>query len=246
MLKEIRQERILEYLRTNQFASIQELSILNQTSHTTVRRDLISLKATGQIIADRSGVRIVSDSVSEGNLNYRSAINPAIKAMIAHRAAQLIPNDSLIFLDSSSTILHMLPDIREKNNITVVTHSVAVCTQLINSKIPVYMLGGEYYPPSHAFYGEPAIEMVHHFNFDYCFLSCVTVTPDGFATATWEHSATLRRHVLSRTTHPVLVCDESKIGFIRPHNIAHINEMRYIVTNSTTAFQNIRPEVIRI
>lgn len=246
MLKETRQERILEYLRTNQFASIEELSILNKTSHTTVRRDLVSLKATGQIVADRSGVRIVSDSASEGNLNYRSAINPTIKATIARHAAKLIPNDSLIFLDSSSTILHMIPDIKEKNNITVVTHSVAVCSQLVNSNIPVYMLGGEYYPPSHAFYGELAIENVKHFNFDYCFLSCVTVTPDGFATATWEHSATLRRHVISRTVNPVLVCDQSKIGHMRPHNIAHINEMRYIVTDSKTAFFNAAPTVIRI
>lgn len=246
MYKEERKARILALLNSRQFTTVDELSHDLEVSQTTVRRDLDELIATGRVAHNRKGITLPLENYTEAHINFRMAVDAAAKTAIARAAAEMVTDGSVIFLDSSSTVQCMMEPLSRKKNITAVTHSMAVLEGLSNSGIVLYFSGGEYYAPSQAVFGEEAIRAVEHFNFDYMFFSCNTVTPDGYATATFEHSAALRRRVLMRTRNPVLLCCKNKIGSYRAHNIAHVNDVKYIVTDSTTAFQNVSPQVIRV
>lgn len=245
MLKDERKTRIMTVLDRERFTTVEELSRSLGVSQTTVRRDLDELHAAGRVERNRRGVTLPAENCTEAHIRFRSAVDAGAKAAIGRRAAELVSPGSVVFLDSSSTGLCMVEPLARKKNITVVTHSLAVIDGLSNSDIDLYLTGGEYYAPSQAFFGEEAIRAAERFNFDYMFFSCNTVTPDGYATATYEHSAALRRRILARTRWPVLLCCQNKIGRYRAYNIAHISEVKYIVTDSPAAFQNVPPRVIR-
>lgn len=246
MFKDERKTKIISILEHSHFTTIEELSRHLGVSQTTVRRDLDELIAAGRVERNRRGVTLTAEDHAEAHIRFRSAVDAGAKAAIGRRAAELVPSGSLIFLDSSSTGLCMVEPLAKKKNITVVTHSLAVIDGLSNSEVDLYLTGGEYYAPSQAFFGEAAIQTAEQFNYDYMFFSCNTVTPDGYATATYEHSAALRRRILARTRWPVLLCCQSKIGRYRAHNIARLADVKYIVTDSPTAFQNVPPQVIRV
>ena len=246
MLKEERKAKIMALLNQNQFVTVEELSRYLSISPTTVRRDLDELLNAGRIERNRRGVTLPAENYTEAHVNFRTAVYSAAKAAIARRAVDFVETGSVIFLDSSSTTLYMLESLAKKKNITVVSHSLAVINGLANSDIELYLTGGEYYAPSQAFYGMEAIRAVECFNFDFMFFSCNTITPDGYATATFEHSAALRRRVLARSTTPVLLCNHSKIGKFRPHNIAHISQVKYVITDSPDGFRGVPAQVIRI
>ena len=246
MLKDERKNRIMAVLERCHFTTVDELSRYLGVSQTTVRRDLDELIAAGRVERNRRGVTLPAENYTEAPVRFRSAVDAGAKAAIGRRAAGLVSAGSVIFLDSSSTGLCMIEPLAKMKNITVVTHSLAVIDGLSNSDVDLYLTGGEYYAPSQAFFGEEAIRAAERFNFDYMFFSCNTVTPDGYATATFEHSAALRRRILARTRCPVLLCCQNKIGRYRAHNIANINDVKYIVTDSPTAFQNVPPQVIRV
>lgn len=245
MLKDERKNRIMAVLDRSHFTTVEELSRHLGVSQTTVRRDLDELITAGRVERNRRGITLPAENYTEAHIRFRSAVDAGAKAAIGRRAAELAESGSVIFLDSSSTALYMVEPLSKKKNITVVTHSLAVIDGLSNSDIELYLTGGEYYAPSQAFFGEEAIRAAERFNFDYMFFSCNTVTPDGYATATFERSAALRRRILKRTRCPVLLCCQNKIGRYRAHNIAHVNDVRYIVTDSPSAFQNVPPRVIR-
>lgn len=246
MLKEERKARIMAVLDSKHFSTVGELSQCLGVSQSTVRRDLDELIEAGRVERNRRGVTLPAENQTEAPVRFRSAVDAGAKAAIGRQAAALVESGSVIFLDSSSTGLYMVEPLARRKNITVVTHSLAVINGLSNSGIGLYLTGGEYYAPSQAFFGEEAIRAAERFNYDYMFFSCNTVTPDGYATATFEHSAALRRRILNRTRCPVLLCCQNKIGRYRAHNIAHIKNVKYIVTDSPTAFQHVPPQVIRV
>lgn len=246
MLKDERENRIMRVLDRDRFTTVEELSRDLGVSQTTVRRDLDALRAAGLVERNRRGVTLPAENYTEAHIRFRSAVDAGAKAAIGRRAAELVSAGSVIFLDSSSTGLYMAEPLARKKNITVVTHSFAVIDCLADSGLELYLTGGEYYAPSQAFFGEEAIRAAERFNYDYMFFSCNTVTPDGYATATYEHSAALRRRVLARARWPVLLCCQNKIGGYRAHNIAHVRDVKYIVTDSPTAFQSVPPQVVRV
>lgn len=246
MLKEIRQQSILAIVQDKKFVTTNALAEHLKVSPSTIRRDLTEMAALGTVLRNRGGVVPVVTKHTEASVHFRASVNAQAKAAIAKRAAELIPDGSVIFLDPSSTVLSMIEYLHAKKNITVVTNSLLLISMLRGTQIKFRLIGGWFYEPSHAFYGEIAEESVRRFNFDMAFLSSVSITPEGYAAETHEHAATIRRAVIKHTHCSVLLCDSSKIDIYRAYNVAHIDELSYIITNDAVRLNDTRAIVIRV
>jgi DeoR family fructose operon transcriptional repressor len=99
--------------------SVDELSKLVNVSDTTVYRDLISLKNTGFILKVHGGAiwaedNIESDNKVEHRINVRLRKEVEEKAEIGKKAAQLIGDETSIFLDHHRHVF-ILPELPNEN-----------------------------------------------------------------------------------------------------------------------------------
>ncbi len=237
-MKEMRIQQILQILREQNYITIEALCSKLQVSSSTVRRDLAELSRRELVICGRNSVIPISELHSDASISFRSGVNAKAKTGMARRAAHLIQSNSVIFLDSSSTVLSMADYLRTKKNVVVVTNSLLVVSRLRGSGVTVHLIGGLLSDRSHAFYGPLALESLRDYNVDCAFISPVAITDAGYAAETTENAASIRRAAIQQAQCNVLLCDHSKVGQRRSYNIGPINLFQYIVTDEPSRIQN--------
>ncbi|MGM9541189.1 MAG: DeoR/GlpR family DNA-binding transcription regulator [Candidatus Limivicinus sp.] len=230
----MREQRLLGILgtvREKGYATTQELAEKFDVSVSTIRRDLSELNQRGMVAMSKNGAVLISETIVDTPVNFRSTVNAHAKAAIARNALQLVSSGSTIFLDSSSTVLQMAVGLRNMRDIVVVTNSLPMAMRLQSGPVQVRLIGGEMSPASRSFFGPAAEQALRRFNFDLAFFSPVAVTPQGFAAETIESAASLRRAAMEQAKGSALLFDTTKIGLMRPYNIAHIDVFQYLITD---------------
>jgi len=244
-----RQERldgIVQLITKRGFVTVPQLCKQFHASPATIRRDLQALSQKQLILRNRNGAVPCQEHHTEASVHFRAAVNAKAKQRIAQAAAELVRDGSLIFIDSSTTVLSMVDFLASKKNLTIVSNSLLLMTLMRETGHRLVLTGGEYFAPSHAFYGELAVETLENYNFDCAFISSVAITQDGYAAETLEHSVFVRQTALRRARVAVLLCDKSKMNLHRAYNIAPIDAMDYIITDDPIYPKNSSARVIRV
>ena len=132
--------------------SIDELCTTFNVSKNTIRRDIAELKKSGFIKKVYGGIVLQeqSESSPEPFTSWETK-NMQAKKNIARIAASLVNNGDVIYIDSGTTTMHMLPYLAEKKHLTIVTASVYVISTACSYKdFNVIATGGSLYTPSKA------------------------------------------------------------------------------------------------
>ena len=137
-----RQKEILHILEQRKSISVSELARLLYTSESTVRRDLSELERSGKVRRTFGGVVLEETLNREVPLLLRRSQNHEAKQKIAAKAASLIQNDQVIFLDASSTVAHLVPYLAKFSDLTVITNSPNTALELGSLGIRTYCTGG--------------------------------------------------------------------------------------------------------
>ena len=90
-------------------ASVEELARTLAVSAITIRRDLEHLHNEGSLIRRHGGAVTATadvDGIPEKNLSEKDVLNMEEKLRIAARAALLVEDDDIIFIDRKSTPLN--------------------------------------------------------------------------------------------------------------------------------------------
>src|SRR5438128_8795736 len=104
MQPEARQQRIWAYLQKVEFASLEDIARQVDASVSTVRRDVSSLEAAGQIRRTHGGARVLTPKSDEFIFSNRDTHQLAEKEAIGRTCAGLIgPNQSII-IDAGTTV----------------------------------------------------------------------------------------------------------------------------------------------
>ena len=228
MIKDERKNQLLKLIGRTGYIKVNDLAARIYTSPSTVRRNLSELEKMGLIRRVSGGAELRSDSL-EVPMQLRYKKNHEQKTLIAERAAKYLKDDSVVFIDGSSTCLHMVPFISQHKNITVYTNGVEICSQLCQTDITVYCVGGELLPRSLAFAGEYAIGMVQSVFFDAMFFSCSSFS-DGIVTDYSEKEAHLRRALIRQSKKKYFLCDQSKIGKRHSYIVCNETDITEIIT----------------
>ena len=138
-----RRKRILEILDKKESISVKELSNYFNISEVTIRNDLNNLAKEGKIIRTHGGAVSLNDTKYEQAYHIRKSKNHNLKVKIGKAAASLVEDSEVIFIDASSTASEMLPYLKQKSELTVITNSIEVCNTLIMYRnIHLIILGG--------------------------------------------------------------------------------------------------------
>ena len=171
MLKEERYDKILALLEEEQYISAARLSQTLYVSLPTIRRDLSELQRRKQIIRSHGGAKKIQAEHIVTPLNFRKTVRANEKRALCRAAANLVNDNDIIFIDSSTTTLQMGEFLGEKKGITVITNGIPLATLLVKKGVKTYCTGGEIFETSLAHFGCFAEEFVQRFNIDTFFFS---------------------------------------------------------------------------
>ena len=242
MLKEERYDKILNILEVEKYVSAEKLSKMLFVSLPTIRRDLAELSRRNQIIRSHGGAKKIQEEHIVAPLDFRQAVHATEKRMLCRAAANLVKDNNIIFIDSSTTTLQMADFLGDKKGITVITNGIPLATLLIKKGIKTYCTGGEIFGNSLAHFGSFAEEFIQRFNIDVLFFSCHGVNKKGMLTDPSLPETQIRKVAINQSEKTVFLCDESKFSLSTPYNLVSIQTLDYIITNSTKANEYFQSE----
>ena len=232
MLKEERYDKILNILEEKNYITSQELAKILYVSMTTIRRDLADLESKKQLLRSHGGAKRVNSEHIVTPLDFRKNVNHAEKRRICKTASDLITDNSIVFIDASTTAMQMAEFLSPKQNITVITNGIPLLIALTKKGIKTYSTGGELQENSLAYAGTFSEEFVKKFNIDICFFSSHGVDKNNMIVDTSLPETQLRKTVLEQSREKVFLCDSTKFDLTAPYNLIPIEKADFIITNS--------------
>ena len=134
MLAIERKNEILTRLRAEQRVLVSELAAHYGVTEETIRRDLDKLEREGYATKTYGGAIWGDSTRTDLSYTIRNKTNVEAKCRIAELLSPIIRDGDHIMLDDSSTSLYIAKQIRDKQNITVITNSVEIVMELSSVK----------------------------------------------------------------------------------------------------------------
>lgn len=210
MLKTERKQLILEELNQHHVVSLEKLVSLLETSESTVRRDLDELEAENKLRRVHGGAELPHSLQEEETIQEKSVKNLQEKKLLAQKAASLIKEKDVIFIDAGTTTAFLIHELVNKN-ITVVTNSIHHAAQLVEKQIPTVMVGGNVKTATDASIGGVALNQINQLHFDRAFIGMNGVD-DGYYTTPDMEEGAVKRAILENAKQTYVLVDSSKIG----------------------------------
>ena len=228
-----RKIKILDLLREHESVEVEQLTQLLGVSKVTVRGDLDDLERKGMLIRTHGGamlpenlelVRVLANTLEE---------HKAEKFAICQAAAQrFIETGKNIIIDAGSTTVHLAKLVKSMQ-ITVVTNSVLVLQELMNSEtVELLMAGGMLRKPSLSFMGEPASFVFDQIHADVLFLGSSGFSIDRGITCTNIIEARTKKHMIQNASKVVFLADSSKLEKMFIANVCDWDAIDYFVTDA--------------
>ncbi|PWB55991.1 MAG: DeoR/GlpR transcriptional regulator [Anaerolineales bacterium] len=212
MLSEERRNQILEIINHDKIIKIKDITKRFNVSIATVRRDLDILQEQLYIKRVYGGAIPVTPSGTEPLYFTREMENRAEKIAIGKAAAEMVVEGDTIYLDIGTTTQEVGRNLKKMNNITVITSSLTIMTELANSNVTVYSLGGKIRPHELSMSGSIAIHSLEQFCVQKAFIGAAGVTFDeGISDFNYEE-AQVRLTAIKRAKQAILVVDSTKFG----------------------------------
>jgi DeoR/GlpR family transcriptional regulator of sugar metabolism len=201
-----RRKDIIERLNQLGEVSVDTLSKAFSTSEVTIRKDLAELEQQGLLLRKYGGAVLIATESS----TVSSEILSTRKIAIATLAATLIKDHNRIIIDSGSTTSALIPWVKDKTGLVVMTNSLHIANSLVEqeNESKVLMTGGSWDAQSHSFQGQMAEQMLRAYNFDQAFLGAAGIDVDKGSTTFNE--LTQLSQVMAEVSNQVIVMAESE------------------------------------
>ncbi len=231
-----RHEQIMEILKKHKSIRVTKLAQMLYVSQPTIRRDLNILSDQGLVHRTHGGVVLRKMSDAEIPLLFREDQNNAAKKAIAEKAAKLIHDGDVIFLDASSTVSYLIPHLEKFHDLIVVTNSPKTSIRLGECNIKNYCTGGLLLMQSIAYVGSEAEKFIKGINADMFFFSSRGYTENGMITDSSEREATVKKAMMQNAAKSYYLCDSSKRGKKYAFNICSTKELAGVIDETDSSF----------
>lgn len=238
--------KILDYLKEKKFATVEEMMESFGVSRSTLRRDLIAMEERGHIRRTRGGAEIVeqNDIGEYCNIEGIFSYKKEEKIKIAKKAAEIIRDNDVIFIDSGSTCYFMIDYICAKN-ITVVTNGILHIQRLMEKGIKTYILGGYAKPELNLIEGEDIVKKINDMNFDISFLGTMGIDTKGGFTTDMLSDGQVKKAVIASSDKCYVLADASKFNIRRFYTYGEFSQAT-VITEFKLDFEDKNLNVIYV
>lgn len=229
-----RRALILERLRVENAASIQDLAMALGASSSTVRRDLDYLTERGYIERTHGGAIIQSAPTTRFEPEASIAAETARrqKSAIAQIAARRLSRGQSVLFDASSTVRETARVISALNlPLTAVTNDLACALLLSNAaSIHTIVTGGAIRPGSTTLLGSPGQDFLGGIHVDVAFIGVHTVSGGTFTETSLEVAA-MKKRMIGAARKAIVLADSRKFGGQSFCEICAAGEVDEIITD---------------
>lgn len=232
MLAVERRNQIEQLIMQNKSVLVADLAKKFDVTPETIRGDLEKLEKHGVLVRTYGGATLV-ESVDDRTIQLRDTINYEGKHDIGARAARLIRDGETIFLDASTSSLHVARSIKDKHGVTVITNAEKVVAELADcDDIRVICTGGRLEPKNMSYVGRIAERVIREsYCANKCFFSCRGVTLHRGLMDTSEAEAEIKKAMMDLSETSIFLCDQSKLGRLGIHVISDIGGIDGLITD---------------
>jgi DeoR/GlpR family transcriptional regulator of sugar metabolism len=228
---DIRRQAILEQLNREGIVQVADLSQCLGTTPATIRNDLDTLAAEGQLDRIQGGaVRKVKPA--EGWTSPVAPVGQGRRA-IAEAVLSYIHDGDTLFINSGMTTMAVAEVLCLRKNLNIVTNSLAVANYLAHqADMRLILLGGELNANYGFTYGGDALEQLSRYQPQWSILSVDGVHPEHGITTYHADEAMIDRTMIARAQKTIIVADHRKIGRVGFSHICGVDAGQILVTDS--------------
>jgi DeoR/GlpR family transcriptional regulator of sugar metabolism len=239
MMAEERRTQILQIVRTEGRARVNELAIRFSSSAVTIRNDLNELHQRGLVLRSHGGAVLPDTVLRESPVYERLKAHSEEKRRIGALAATLIDDGETIILDSGTTTLEIARQIKNKQGLQVITNGVNIAAELLDARdVQTFIVGGSVRGDSASIVGRSTEEMFEQFSADKVFLSGAGCDPDFGVSGANLDETMVNRAMLRIAREIILVADASKFSKRSMVRIVSFSEIDTVISDS-----NLRVEM---
>ena len=229
-----RRSEIVAFVKSRGVARIDEMADRFGVSAMTIHRDLDHLDAKGMLRKVRSGAEAPPNESFERNVDLRTALNLAEKEAVARTgfdwAASRVDMRA-VATDDSTTALHVLPALRRRDPMTVVTNFLPAINELATDpRVRLNAIGGEYVPDFSSFVGPQAVRALGNVHYDVLFASVPAISR-GLCFHPSDAAAELKRAFMASAELSVLLIDHTKVTRRAMHRICNLEDFDAVVVD---------------
>lgn len=245
-----RQERLFDYISLNKSIRVTDASLYLDVSEITVRRDLIYFEEKNLVERFHGGARLKNTPDHNDELIDEKEIkHKASKNAIGKKAAELIKDNSTVFLNSGSTTLAVLKYLNNKS-IRIITNNALAPTCIWNEQIELILTGGECRCRSKSLIGSFASNMISNVYADTCILGVNGISSEHGTTTSIHQETIINEMMVKRCNGSIIiVADGSKIGKTFDFLSIEIKNIDILITDSNAdshELQKLRDKGIQV
>lgn len=231
MLKQERQEKLLDLLQQHTYLSIVEIASRLGVSEMTIRRDISELAEQRKLTKLYGGAQkldILEKELSTGEKIYT---NVEQKKYIGKIINNLIYDNAVIFVGAGTTIFYALAELKLKN-LFVITNSLIAFNYLReHTNYRILLTGGEFSHTTEEFVGEVAVRSFDNLNIDFAFAATNGIFDNNVTTAHFDEGS-VQNAAFAKAKETCIVADSSKFGVSDIYTFTRLDEHDYLITDN--------------
>ena len=226
-----RLEAIRRIVKTETRVVVSELSRQFDVTEETIRRDLYKLETEGLVTRTYGGA-ILNQNITYENVDFRrrEQTNPEQKRAIAALVSSVIPWNTTVSADGSSTVAEALK-MSAHEGLTVLTNSIKAIENLTDSKVRLVSTGGIVNANTCSFGGMVTQKILENFNTEFALLSCKAINMDGGAYDSNEEEVELKKRMFGHAAKTILLVDSSKFDRIAFVHMLGLDQIYMLITD---------------
>ncbi|MCS4276844.1 DeoR/GlpR family transcriptional regulator of sugar metabolism [Mycetocola sp. BIGb0189] len=244
-----RRDAIAQAVMEHGALRIEDLAARFDISLMTVHRDLDELVERGILRKSRGVATALASTLVESSIVYRQGQRLATKRAMAATALEYVEAGQSVFLDDSTTVLQIVPLLRERTPLTVITNSLFVVNEVgTMPRISLIALGGTFHNWCGSFMGRMTNDAIHKLRGDVLIMSAPAIT-DGTLYFQAPETVDTKRAMLDAAGTKILLVDHTKFKGRALHALADLSEFDVVIVDagmSEAEISALRAEGINI
>ncbi|MBI2842522.1 MAG: DeoR/GlpR transcriptional regulator [Armatimonadetes bacterium] len=235
-----RWDRIADLLNTQGRATVEELADLLSVSTATIRRDLRHMQRRGIITRTRGGA-VKSQQVGlDRSIDESRALYVAEKEKIGSLAASLIEPGDTVIIDGGSTTFQVARNITV-SGVTVVTNALDIVSALMpKHDIEVVVIGGMLRRYGGTTIGPTTERELSHLMADKAIIGINAISVSHGLSTPNPLVAEVKQVMIKQSREVIVVVDHTKFGEVALYEVAPIDAVDKIVTDSGISEDQVR------
>jgi DeoR family lactose phosphotransferase system repressor len=231
MLKQERQNEILNLIHQHTYLTIVEIAQRLDVSEMTIRRDITELAKQHKLTKLYGGAQKLDILDKELSTDEKIQTHVEQKKYIGKIINSLIKDNAIIFVGAGTTLYYALPEIQRKNLFIITNSLIAFLYLKENTDYRILLTGGEFSPTTEEFVGEVAVRSFDNLNIDIAFAATNGIFENNVTTAQFDEGA-VQNAAFAKAKISCIVADSSKFGVSDVYTFTRLSDLDYLITDN--------------